>query len=156
MPGRFPVEVFQVNKQTPGNKWKAREIETPAKRVYERLQNFASATNGMQVVEQSFDKQLEPWQMWGVPPGIDNYNPPGTERLLLPEEIHECAGGVYQFRGPEDFTHIAPPQDAIRGNQCATRCNAHVSVKMIVSTRANIAPTCPTCAGIYAQEYAHA
>ena len=145
MPGRFAVEVYQA---TPG-KWKAREIDTPARRVHERLRAFANATDGKRIVEANFDNQVEPWQMWGIPPGENSTGP----RLLLPEEIHECAGGVYQFRGPEDFTHIGTE---IHGNNVTTLCDARVSHKLIVSTRANIAPSCPTCAKRYAEEFAHA
>src|SRR5512143_2293196 len=91
--GPCPVEVFGN-----GDKWKVRELASPARRVYERLKTWPSAESAQRICEASFTTQLEPWQTWGTPPL-------SSERMLSPDEITVLADRTY-FKETEDYTHI--------------------------------------------------
>ncbi len=153
IPGTFPVEIFQS-----GSHWKAREIATARRVVYTMLMDFGSAESGQKVVERAFATRLQDWQIWGTPPS--SLLPAGfiaQERILVPGvDICDCGNGEWGWYGPEDRTHIARPNAPTAHGKAQAACTAVVSTKIIVSTRANVEPSCPECAEIYRKEFQHA
>lgn len=160
LPGPFPVEIFGA-----GEKWQAREIASSRRVVYERLSRFTDPEMGKQVVEAAFTRQVQPWQIWGIVPapaqGSPSYQP--TERQLIPGvDICDCGNGAWGLYTAEDFTHISHtgPENHSGGTPARTSyraaCGADVVHRKIVSTRANVAPSCPKCAEIYQARYAKA
>ena len=150
LPGIFPVEIFGT-----GEKWQAREIASPNRHVYAKLDKFASLHHGMTVVEQSFERQIEPWQMWGTPPSEEHHGAQiGVERLLLPDEVCDLGNGKMGWRQAEDYTHIihAPTiPDGARIPPAA--CGAKVKADCFISTKANVEPTCKECVKVWRREY---
>jgi hypothetical protein len=143
LPGPCPVELFGH-----GEKWQAREIATSARRVYTKLEKFASLHHGISVVEQAFERRLEPWQIWGTPPEEQH------ERILLPQEICDLGNGQMGWKQAEDFTHIIHAQSIPDGARIPpAACGAKVNTKCFISTKANIEPTCKGCAEVWRKEY---
>ncbi len=152
MAGRFPVEIFGH-----GESWQAREIATPQRVVYKKFKKFASPENAMGIVAEAFYAQLEPWQIWGMPP-IDHakardFNP--VERLLSPDEIQVLQDGRVLWKEAEDYTHIlhAPDHTNMKAGMPPAACGAKVSGKAFVNNRANVEPTCKKCAEVWRQFY---
>jgi hypothetical protein len=148
LPGRFPVEIFGN-----GEQWKAREIASPRRVVYERLSRFTSPDAGKQIVEASFTRKVEDWQMWGTEP-VEPGGEVKDERIMIPGvDLVDLGGNAWGYYMPADRTHIST--SGPRTDSTATAaCGATVSFKIVVSTRANVEPTCPKCAEIYKQRYA--
>jgi len=156
LPGPFPVEIFGT-----GERWQAREIASSRRQVYERLSRFTSPDTGKQVVESSFARKIQDWQIWGTVPAtieelMEEGRPAAVERILIPGvDICDLGNNTWGLYGPDDRTHISTKAKDPTAKKFAARCGADVSPKLIVSTRANVEPSCPTCAEIYRQEYAN-
>ena len=145
LPGTFPIELFQWGKQ-----WQAREIATARRNVYERLGKFVSLDHARREVEQSFERRLQDWQIWGTPldgPGI------GIERMLTPYDISDLGNGQFGWVEPEDRTHIMNPQWTGPERVPPSACGLKLNAKVFISHFANIRPTCKGCADIWEREY---
>lgn len=163
LPGPFPVEIFGA-----GEKWRAREIASSRRVVYERLSRFTDPEMGKQIVEAAFTRQVQPWQIWGIVPVtieklMEEGRPATVERMLVPGvDICDCGNGAWGLYTAEDFTHISHtgPENHSGGTPARTSyraaCGADVVHRKIVSTRANIAPSCRKCAEIYQARYTKA
>lgn len=148
LPGPFPVEIFGQ-----GEKWQAREIATPARNVYKRLYHFTSPIQGMALVEQSFERRIEAWQLWGTVPG-DGSTALTIERMLEPSEVCDLGGGKMAFKTAEDYTHIIHAQTIPPGAHVPpAACGAQVNAKCFMSTKANVEPSCKACAEVWRKEY---
>lgn len=142
-----PVEVFGGDH----GRWYARELASPRRTLYDKLGHFATAESGQAIVRQAFEDQVQPWQIWGVPPD----SMPPLERLLTPDEICDLGDGKWGWYGPEDRTHIIHAPNIPPGAKIPpAACGAKVDAKHFISTKANLEPTCPRCAEIYRKEYA--
>jgi hypothetical protein len=143
LPGPCPIEVFQL-----GKLWKARELATPQRQVHKRLGELANVDLQKARVGQSFERQLEPWQVWGTPPGEQQ------ERILQPEEICDLGNGQTGWRQPEDYTHIIHAPTIPPGARVPpAACGAKVKAECFISTKANVEPTCPDCREVWRKEY---
>lgn len=143
LPGPCPIEVFQL-----GKLWKAREIATPQRQVHKKLGELANVDLQKARVEQSFERQIEPWQIWGTPPNEQQ------ERILQPEEIKHFPDGTTGWREPEDYTHIIHAPSIPEGSRVPpAACGAKVKAECFISTKANIEPTCKGCAEVWRKEY---
>jgi hypothetical protein len=145
MRGQFPVEIFGD-----GQHWKAREIATPRREVYKKLMDFGNVESGMRVVEAAFGEKVQDWQLWGMPPDPEV----AEERILLPHEVCDLGNGKWGWYTAEDRTHISTG-GGIHHGKATVACGAQVPPKIVISTKANIEPTCPKCAEVYQKEFAN-
>ncbi len=148
LPAPCPVEVFGA-----GEKWRARELLTAKRQVYEKLSKFASAEHGKQIVAESFAEQLRPWQMWGTIPAIAGQSTT-QERMLEPDEIHVCGDGKVLIKEADDLLHIIHAPTLEPGAKIPhAACGARVKAESFISTKANVRPTCKACAEVWEQHY---
>jgi hypothetical protein len=146
IPGNCPVEVFEA-----GTGWKVREIASPRRQVYEKLGALPGIEYARKTVENSFKKQIEPWQMWATPPGSTQ------ERMLLPFEVRwipkEGRDRAYWLE-PEDYTHILHAPTIPAGAKIPpAACGAKIPTNSFISNRANVEPTCSKCAKVWREHY---
>ena len=141
--GPQPVEIFGE-----GERWKAREIASPCRVVYDRLGRFVSLEHAKTTVELSFQERLEPWQMWGKGPNeLD-------EKQLTPYEVADLGEGKFGWIQDEDRTHIIHAPTIPPGAKVPpAACGASVNAKCFISTKANIEPSCRGCAEVWRKEY---
>jgi hypothetical protein len=143
LPGLCPVEIFGQ-----GEKWQAREIGSPGRAIYTKLYKSTTPIQGMACVEQAFERRIEPWQIWGTPPGESH------ERMLIADEIVDVGGGRMAWKDPEDYTHIIHAQTIPPGARIPpAACGAQVNTKCFISTKANVEPSCKGCAEVWRREY---
>jgi hypothetical protein len=143
IPGVFPVEIFGG-----GERWQAREIASTRRTVYAKLHHFTSPIQGMMEVDQAFKERLEPWQIWGTPPGETQ------ERLMLAGEVCDLGHGKMAWYEDEDRTHIIHAQTIPPGARIPpAACGAKVNAKCFISTKANVEPSCKGCAEVWKREY---
>ena len=141
--GTQPVELFHV-----GERWKAREIASPRRVVYDRLVRFVSLEDAKATVEASFQERLGPWQMWGKGPNEL------TEKQLTPYEVADLGEGKFGWLQDEDRTHIIHAPTIPKGARIPpAACGAQVNAKCFISTKANIEPSCRGCAEVWRKEY---
>ena len=154
LPGLRPVEVFAK-----GDKWYLREIETPRRVRYEKLGGFVTAQAAMDATLTNFGAMREAWQMWGTPPQSPmqarDHKP--AERIIGWHEITLLPNNQIGWKEPEDFTHImrTGPGFNVDGNAptFTATCNEQLPGKYFISTKANVKPTCTTCAEVWEKEY---
>lgn len=149
LPGPMPVEIFGS-----GEKWQARSLSAHPV-VYKNLQRFTTPEQGMYVVQDSFERQVEAWQMWGIPPEVNLKEPKSKDaRMLLPEEIADLGKGKFGFRQPEDYTHIIHAQSVPPGAKIPpAACGTSVNANCFISTKANVRPSCRKCAEVWEEHY---
>jgi hypothetical protein len=139
--GPIAVEIFGS-----GERWQARELTSGA--VFVRLGRFGSAMHAKSEVPTSFERQSEPWQIWGRPPNENQ------ERMLTAAEVVIDAHGKVFFKQAEDYTHIIHAQTIPPGARIPpAACGAQVNAKCFISTKANVEPSCKACAEVWRREY---
>jgi hypothetical protein len=148
LPGPFPVEIFGQ-----GERWQAREIATAKRNLYEKLGRFGSLSHAKAEVSDAFEKQIEPWQLWGTMPA--NGNAAVTEeRMLTPYDFIDLGNGKFGMLQDEDRTHIIHAQSIPPGARIPpAACGAQVNAKCFISTKANVEPSCRGCAEVWRKEY---
>lgn len=153
MKAECPVEVYPKS-----DRWLVRSL--PGKVVYEKLTGVPSALQARAQVELCFETMVEEWQMWGTPPlsawEVKEQKKPAP-RMIDPGEVTILATGVVCWKEPEDFTHImhTGPGFNVDGNAKTFQacCNEPLPPKYFISTKANVEPTCTTCAEVWKREY---
>lgn len=154
MAGSFPVEIF-----VSGSTWKARDIQTADRRVYTKLDRFSSAEDGKQKVQESFERQIEPWQVWSQPhtPLEIKEGAPREERLIEPGEIQLLADGKVLWKEDDDYLHIIHAPTLRAGERIPhAACGAKVKAESFINNKANVRPTCKACALVWEQHYKNA
>lgn len=143
VPAVVTVEVFEI-----GRRWRAREIDTRERRVFERLgEHIAGAAAAQAAVEASFAEQIAPWRMHAAEDG----------RALPPEEVDIAPDGTVTLKPLTHITDFAAESAAKKERRSVhAPCGKDVSPKVIISVKAGIPPTCPACREVYEREYAHA
>ena len=142
IPGNFLIELFQK-----GSKWKVREI-TARRQVYEKLGRLASLEHAKTEMAFVFQQQLTPWQIWGIPPQET------MERQLSPDDVCDLGHDQFGWYQAEDRTHIIHAPTIPPGARIPpAACGAKVNAKCFISTKANVEPTCKSCAEIWRQHY---
>jgi len=148
LPGPFPVEIFGHK-----DRWQAREIASPNRRVYERLGRFSSLAHAQGEVARGFQRQVQPWQPWGIVPA-DGTTALTEERMLTPYDFVDCGNGTFGLMQDEDRTHIIHAPTVPPGARIPpAACGAQVNTKCFINTRANVEPTCRECAEVWRREY---
>lgn len=146
VPGDIPVELFGQ-----GEQWQAREISRIAN-AFTRLGRFSGPDHGKKEVTASFERQIQPWQIWGTVPG-NGKDALTEERILSPDELVFQKGKAF-LRTAEDYTHILHAPTIPPGARVPpAACGAQVNAKCFISTKANIEPTCKPCAEVWRREY---
>ncbi len=153
--GAFPIEVYGT-----GERWKIRSIATATRPQYVKLGEHPGPTAAIQRAENSFQTQLQHWQVWGTPPlTLEEMEAGAREELrqLEPSEfktiIKEGIERAYWLE-PEDFTHIihAPTLEPKQKVPHAA-CGVSVPADCFISTKANVEPTCKECAAVWREHY---
>ena len=141
--GDILVEVFRR-----GEGWQARMAN-----AFKPLGKFASASHALSGVAAAFERQIQPWQIWGTVP--DNGRIAlAAERMLSPDEFVVDKQGKVFFKQAEDYTHIlhGPLIDPKLKIPNAA-CGAQVNADCFISTKANVEPSCKGCAEVWRREY---
>ena len=143
IPGTHPVEIFGS-----GERWYARELASRARHTYNKLGTFMSVEHAKREIPRHFARQVEEWQTWGIPPNADH------KSMLTPYEVADLGRGKFGWIQDEDRTHIIHAPSIPPGAKVPpAACGAQVHARCFISTKANIEPTCRSCAEVWRKEY---
>lgn len=144
LPGPQPVEIFGG-----GDKWQVRSLSN-GNATYAKLGKFSTIEWAQTALRDSFERQVQDWQVWGRPPEP----PSATERMLTPYEVCDLGQGKWGWIQDEDRTHIIHAPTVPPGARVPpAACGASVNAKCFISTKANVEPSCKGCAEVWRREY---
>lgn len=139
------VELFHA-----AGHWRAREIDSRERNIFERLGQHPGAQGAMTAVQAAFAEQLTRWQMHAGDDG----------RPISPDEV--AAGpdvnGIVTLKPVTHITDFAAEAAERKSGKHRSTvhapCGKNVSPKSIISVKANVLPTCPACRAVYERDYA--